>query len=351
MKKVYVGMSGGVDSSVSAALLQQKGLDVTGVFIRTWHPDFLECDWRAERQDAMRVCADLGIAFKTLDLQKEYKEGVVDYMVSEYEKGRTPNPDVMCNKHIKFGAFFDWAMREGADAVATGHYAQAKGGALYAGRDDQKDQSYFLWTLTSEILQKTLFPIGDMVKGDVRKKADELGLHVAKKKDSQGVCFLGKVDMREFLKKFIDTKRGNVLDPDGRVVGHHEGAILYTFGQRHGFTITEKTPDDKPRYVVAKNIQKNTITVSDNFKEEDTFDSRRVAVTTTNWIGISPEPKKEYHARIRYRQPLQQCTSEAVDGNTAQVLFKDPQKAVAPGQSIVMYDGEQCLGGGVVERK
>ncbi len=212
-KKVFVGLSGGVDSSVSAALLQSQGYDVFGVFIKVWQPDFYECTWKEDRLDAMRVCAKLNIPFYTLDLEKEYKKEVVDYMIEEYKNGRTPNPDVMCNKYIKFGGFFDWAMSQGADFVATGHYARLnKEHELVAGRDSNKDQSYFLWTLTKEQLSKTLFPVGDIEKTEVRKLAKKFGLPTAEKKDSQGLCFIGKVDMAEFLHHFIETKPGPVLN-------------------------------------------------------------------------------------------------------------------------------------------
>ena len=205
----------------------------------------------------MRVAAHLDIPFVTLDLEKEYKEEVVDYMIAEYRSGRTPNPDVMCNRYVKFGGFFDWAMKEGADVVATGHYARTYNGDLCKGRDDNKDQSYFLWTLTPEKLAKTLFPVGNIEKPEVRALAKKFGLPNAEKKDSQGLCFVGKIDMKEFLKHFIDEKPGDVLNTDGEVVGHHEGALFYTLGERHGFTVTQKTPEDKPYFVIAKDNKKN----------------------------------------------------------------------------------------------
>ena len=227
-KKVFIGMSGGVDSSVSAALLKEHGYDVTGVFIKVWQPEFFECTWRADRLDAMRVCAKLDIPFLTLNLEKEYKKEVVDYMIDEYKAGRTPNPDVMCNKYIKFGGFFDFAMKHSADFIATGHYARVKKFPrgetsgfnpspevsprgtyqLLAGRDKNKDQSYFLWTLTQKQLQKTLFPIGDIDKPEVRKLAEKYGLATAVKKDSQGLCFIGKIDMKDFLKNYMKEKKG-----------------------------------------------------------------------------------------------------------------------------------------------
>jgi len=270
-KKVFVGLSGGVDSSTSAAILKKDGYDVTGVFIKVWQPDFLPCSWREDRLDAMRVAAHLDIPFITMDLEKEYKQEVVDYMVHEYKEGRTPNPDVMCNKYIKFGAFFDKAMEMGADYVATGHYARVKKDGdvvrLLAGADENKDQSYFLWTLTQKQLKKTLFPIGEYVKPEVRKIAEKFGLSTAKKKDSQGLCFIGKLDMKDFLKEFIPEKKGDVLNGKGEVVGEHDGAYFYTLGQRHGFTVTVKGVDDTPYFIIYKDIEANTITVSHKNQE------------------------------------------------------------------------------------
>ena len=264
--KVFVGLSGGVDSSVSAALLKEHGYEVVGVFIKVWQPPFLECTWKEDRLDAMRVAAQLDIPFMTFDLEKEYKESIVDYMVAEYKAGRTPNPDVMCNKTIKFGAFLEKAKEMGADFVATGHYAQnvEKDGEQYLlkGNDNEKDQSYFLWTLTQAQLKYILFPIGEHKKSEVRKLAEKFDLITATKKDSQGLCFIGKLDMKDFLKEFIEEKRGDVLNTDGAVIGYHDGAVYYTLGQRRGFIITQKTPEDIPYYVVAKDIEQNTITVS-----------------------------------------------------------------------------------------
>jgi len=343
--KVYVGLSGGVDSSVSAALLKEQGYDVTGVFIKVWKPEFIKCDWREDRLDAMRVCAKLEIPFKDLDLEKEYKEEVFDYMIREYKEGRTPNPDVMCNKSIKFGAFLRWALENGADYVATGHYARVRGNGtvkMLAGRDKNKDQTYFLWTLTQEQLKHVLFPIGDLEKPEVRKIAKKFDLLTAEKKESQGLCFVGMVEMRDFLKRFLPEKRGNVLNEEGRVIGYHDGAYYYTLGQRHGFVITEKTPDDKPRFIVAKDVKKNTITVSDKTGdfEQRVSDKKEIEIGDVNWInGKLPDLNKKYQARIRYRQPLQNC--KVFEGSVAgeiRVVFDEFQKSVSSGQSLVLYD-------------
>ncbi len=349
-KKIYVGLSGGVDSSVSAYLLKEKGYDVTGVFIKVWHPDFLECDWKSERRDAMRVCAHLKIPFKELDLSDEYKKDVADYMISEYKEGRTPNPDVMCNKYVKFGGFLDWAIKEGADYVATGHYARNIDDELYAGKDKNKDQSYFLWTLTQEQLSKILFPIGDIEKPEVRKIADKAGLLTAEKKDSQGVCFLGEISMKEFLTRLAEPVPGNVLNEDGDIIGTHNGSILYTIGERRGFLITKKTPNDKPYFVVSKDLEANTITVSD--KEEKgsaLYNAKKMTLRDVNLLPTAQSGK--YQARIRYRQPLQPCllNCSKLCFEQCVVEFDEAQKAVAIGQSVVVYDGDKCLGGGIID--
>ena len=352
MSNVYVGLSGGVDSAVSAALLQQAGHTVTGVFIKTWQPDFIECTWRDEREDAMRVAAHLGIDFKTLDLTLEYKRDVADYMIAEYTAGRTPNPDVMCNKYVKFGGFYEWAREHGADFVATGHYAQVRGGRMYMGADNVKDQTYFLWTLTSDILEHTLFPVGELEKSQVRKLAHDFDLPVADKKDSQGVCFLGKIDMRDFLKNYIDEQQGDVLNGAGSVVGHHEGALFYTLGQRTGFTMTAKTPNDEPQFIVAKDIIANTITVvpESEYRGEDlptNFEVTEVVLSDVSWI-VEPKTDQVYLARFRYRGELHESKLYKVDATNWKIIFSEPQRSVAAGQSVVVYDGTECIGGGII---
>lgn len=347
-KKVYLGMSGGVDSSVSVALLKKAGYDVTGVFIKVWQPDWITCTWKEDRLDAMRVAAKLDIPFITLDLEKEYKEEVVDYMISEYKQGRTPNPDVMCNRHVKFGGFYSWAMKEGADYVATGHYAQIREGKLVAGNDKNKDQSYFLWTLTKEQLSKTLFPVGNIEKPEVRKLAKKFGLPNAEKKDSQGLCFIGKIDIKEFLSHYIESKKGNVLDEKGNIIGEHDGSFFYTIGERHGFTITEKTPHDDPYYVISKNIEKNTITVAHKNVEGNLPNQvKKISLREVNWNQGSVPVGKVLQARARYREKLQEI--KVIDEKT--VEFAEPQDTLSSGQSLVVYDGEVCLGGGIIDIK
>lgn len=345
-KKVFVGMSGGVDSSVSAALLKKAGYDVTGVFIKVWQPDWFKCTWREDRQDAMRVAAQLEIPFITLDLEKEYKREVVDYMIAEYKAGRTPNPDVMCNRYVKFGGFYNWAVKQGADFVATGHYARIENGKLMMGDDQNKDQTYFLWTLTKEQLEHTLFPVGNIEKPEVRKLAKKFKLFTADKKDSQGLCFIGKIDVKEFLSHYISEKRGDVLSADGKIIGYHDGAFFYTIGERHGFTITKKTPHDEPYYVFAKDIEKNTISVSPKTPEGELPNGRTtLPLREVNWIGGQAPVGKKLMARSRYREALQEVTIN----NENFVTFSKPQFTISPGQSLVIYDDKECLGGGIIK--
>lgn len=355
-KKVYVGMSGGVDSSVSAALLQKAGYDVTGVFIKVWQPEWYECTWKEDRLDAMRVCAKLGIPFRDLDLSKQYKKEVVDYMISEYKAGRTPNPDVMCNKSVKFGGFFDWAMKEGADFVATGHYAQVKQEktgkfSMMESKDKNKDQTYFLWTLTETQLSKTLFPVGGLTKPEVRKLAEKFELSTAQKKDSQGLCFIGKIDVADFLSHYIKPKAGNVLNEKGNMIGTHNGAFFLTIGQRRGFTITEKHPDDRPYFVVSKNVSRNEVVVSNTYREnQDTFGRSEISLIETNWINKLPASNEKYFVRSRYRQPLEDASIIITSKRKAVVVFEKPQLAISEGQSLVVYGKkEECLGGGIIE--
>ncbi|MFT5359652.1 MAG: tRNA-specific 2-thiouridylase [Candidatus Paceibacteria bacterium] len=357
-KKVFVGVSGGVDSSVSLALLQEQGYDVTGVFIKTWQPEWIECTWRDERRDAMRVCAHLGVDFVTLDLEKAYKEGVADYMIAEYRSGRTPNPDVMCNKEVKFGGFLDWALENGADYIATGHYTRNsdKEGRqrMLEGKDKNKDQSYFLWTLTQDQLKHTIFPIGDIPKPKVRELAEKFNLPTASKKDSQGVCFIGEIDMKDFLGHYIDEKNGDVLNTDGEVIGEHNGAFLLTIGERHGFTISKKGTEDKALFVVEKDADKNTVTVSEKSpfdeKEGNTAGyTKEVSLIKTNWIPTAFPPfGKDFEARVRYRGERHKCNFMQVRDDTALLVFENPVWGVSAGQSVVVYDKEECIGGGII---
>lgn len=353
-KKVFVGVSGGVDSSVSLALLKEQGCDVTGVFLKVWHPDFLLCDWREERRSAMRVCATLGVPFLTINCEEEYKQEVVDYMISEYKDGRVPNPDIFCNKYVKFGVFLKKALEMGADYVATGHYARVeernKKYELKEGVDKNKDQSYFLYTLGQKELSHTLFPVGGMTKPEVRDLAKKFNLPTADKKDSQGLCFIGKVDMKDFLSHYIKTESGNILNTNGEIIGKHDGAIFYAVGQRHGFTITKKTGDDPRYFVISKDLDKNTITVASKESENDKIYSiNEIFISKIHFISENePVFPLNTHVRIRYRQDKQICTIEKVSGGY-NVIFSKLQNGISPGQSAVFYDGEVCIGGGIIE--
>lgn len=352
---VFVGVSGGVDSSVSLALLKGAGYRVVGVFIRTWQPDFITCTWREERRDAIRVCAAVGVPFLECNLEQEYKQNVAEYMINEYQKGRTPNPDVMCNREVKFGAFLEFACRHGADYVATGHYAQNNKNKdtgfweLKEGNDINKDQSYFLWTLDQTKLQKILFPVGHLPKEQVRRLAKKYSLPTATKKDSQGVCFLGKLDMKEFLSEFIPQKQGAVLNISGEQIGTHDGAWLYTLGERHGFKISHQNPDTKPVYVIEKNIPDNTLIVSSKPNEiarkqqKNSFCLESLSETFPGALSKT----QNITARIRYRGKKLPCFLKKED-DLMTVFFFDPLYDLAPGQSVVFYLGSLCLGGGIV---
>ncbi len=360
---VYVGLSGGVDSSVSAALLKDQDYNVVGVFIRTWQPDFIECTWRDERRDAMRVAAQLDIPFKELDLEQEFKTHVADYMIDEYRKGRTPNPDVMCNREIKFGGFKKWALEQGADFVATGHYAQviqSKKPAprslgevegeldLAVSKDSEKDQTYFLWKLTQEDLQHIMFPVGHLEKKQVRKLAEKYNLSTAVKKDSQGICMLGAVDMKDFLKEYIKPVEGSVINEHGAIIGTHPGSVFFTLGERHGFTITDKNEIGKVFYVISKDVNANTIIVSDNPAKSSLAETKKeIAIENTNFIHPIAIGEK-IHARSRYRALLQECEILSISKTKTIVRFVHPDLTASPGQSLVFYKNGICLGGGII---
>lgn len=338
-EKVYVGLSGGVDSAVSAALLKDAGYDVTGVFIKIWSPEFLECTWREDRLDAMRVAVHLGIPFLEIDLSDEYKTSVVTDMIEQYKKGRTPNPDVLCNETIKFGAFANWAFKNGADIIATGHYARIQkdgdSALLLKGVDPGKDQSYFLYRLSSDILTKTLFPVGGFTKAEIRSKAKHFNLPNAERPDSQGLCFVGDVTMSEFLSRFITLKKGMLLNDARAVVGEHDGAALYTIGQRHGFHLFPEASAG-PYYVTEINTEKNIVHVS---KERRASEHSKATLTYMHWIResqINVEAVPRYHAK-----------SIGAQISDTEVTFSR-STLITPGQSLVFYDGEKCLGGAVI---
>jgi tRNA-specific 2-thiouridylase len=388
-KRVVVGLSGGVDSSVAAYLLQQEGYEVIGLFMKNWHDDSVtisnECPWLEDSNDALLVAEKLGIPFQTVDLSEQYQEKIVDYMFSEYEKGRTPNPDVLCNREIKFAVFLEIALSLGADYVATGHYCQKRtteidGKPLYhliAGADTNKDQSYFLCQLSQEQLAKSLFPIGALTKPQVREIATEMELVTAEKKDSQGLCFIGKVRLPEFLQQKLQPKEGQIIQIDknhpiytstdeaetlaslshkitytpdmGKVVGKHQGAHYFTVGQRKGLNVGGTT---EPLFVIATDVVTNTIYTGLSSNHPGLF--RRglfIDASETHWIrtdlALSVGESKEVMARIRYRQPLQKARLHQEE-KEMYVIFDEPQSAITEGQFVAWYQEDELLGSGVI---
>ncbi len=374
MQTVYVGMSGGVDSSVSALLLQEQGFNVVGVYMKNWSEDLpgMKCPWAEDLADAKRVAVKLGIDFQVWDFEKEYREKVVEYMLREFRAGKTPNPDIMCNQEIKFKLFYEKAMEAGADFIATGHYANVKFfsrsgprpaipsprvvGAdaraaalrtplcenknftpvLARAADENKDQTYFLYRISDEALARTIFPIGGMMKPEVKQLAEERGLHNAYKKESMGVCFVGEVGMKDFLKNYIETEPGEIRESEtDEVLGYHEGAVFYTIGQRHGLYVAS----DLPYYVVKKDVAKNIVYVSKNLNNDALWtDELRIEE-----LVFRSEPRPEISVRLRHRAPLIPAT---IDGE--KLHFAQKVKRPASGQSAVFYDGEICLGGGII---
>ena len=350
MRTVFVGLSGGVDSAVSAALLKQQGYDVVGVFIKIWQPEFIECTWKEDRLDAMRVAAALQIPFREIDLSEQYKEKVVKDMLANYAGGVTPNPDVLCNRYIKFGDFADWAFASGADFIATGHYSRVEKGngntALLRGTDSEKDQSYFLHRIPDNVLERTIFPIGGMMKRDVRELAKRLRLPNAARPDSQGLCFVGDITLKEFLSRFITIASGPVVDMKGKTIGTHDGAALYTIGQRHGFSVRTSKGATATHYVVEIDAAANTVRVSEH-KHDAAKDS--VVLEDIHWIGEAPQLPFQASVEVRYHSAPVRARIES-SGNGVRAIFHEPQ-IVSPGQSLVIYDvvsGEQCHGGGVI---
>ncbi len=346
-KKVYVGMSGGVDSSVTAALLKEQGYDVTGVFMKNWAQDLpgFKCPWQEDFSDAKRVAVQLGIPFKMYDFQTQYQQKVVDYMIAEYQAGRTPNPDIMCNQEIKFKLFLETALEDGADLVATGHYAQVKDGHLYQAVDDNKDQTYFLYRVTEEALRRTLFPLGEMTKPEVRQKAEELGLITAKKKDSVGICFVGEIGIQEFLSNFVQTEPGKIIESaSSKVLGEHEGALFYTIGQRHGLNVG----GGLPYYVIGKDMVKNEVYVTTNLDDPSLW-AKELTLSDIHWINQPPQPGALLQVRTRHRAPLIDVRSTNIsDTGIMQIELKDEIRALTPGQSAVLYSNKQVFGGGIL---
>lgn len=353
-KKVIIGMSGGVDSSVSALLLIQQGYEVAGVYMKNWSQDLpgMKCPWAEDLADAKRVAVKLGIDFEVWDFEDEYRKKVVEYMLDEFRKGNTPNPDIMCNQEIKFKLFYEKAMEAGADFIATGHYARTgNGSTLLRAVDENKDQTYFLYRISDEALAHTIFPIGEMKKPEVKELAAKHGLHNAYKKESMGVCFVGEVGMKDFLKEYIEVEPGEIREIENeRVLGYHEGAVFYTIGQRHGLYLDgEKgvVNDGMPYYVVKKDIARNIVYVSKNLNHEAIWTKelklRDIILRTQTAFSRTEARKKQVLVRLRHRAPL---IPAILDGET--LRFESEVKRPASGQSAVLYDGEICLGGGII---
>lgn len=353
--KVIIGMSGGVDSSVSAFLLKQQGYDVEALFMKNWNETENDdnCVWEKDVEDALKVCEKLKIPINTIDLSEDYWGQVFTSMIKDFEAGLTPNPDILCNQEIKFTAFMNHAINLGAEKIATGHYARIQESnnsfTLKKGTDDNKDQSYFLCRLTQQQLSRAIFPIGDMNKDTVRQMAKDIGFSIYNKKDSTGICFIGERPFKEFLSKYIPIKPGFIKTLEGVVLGTHDGVYFYTIGQRHGLGIGGiQGGSNTPWYVVNKDISSNTLYVIQGNKSPELY-SLGLTARNIHWIeNNTPKYPVECAAKTRYRQPDQTCLITKQSDDAIQVLFKTPQKAIAPGQYVVFYDHDRCLGGGII---
>lgn len=351
--RVVVGMSGGVDSSVAAMLLKEQGYEVIGIFMKNWDDtdEFGVCTATEDYEDVIRVCNQLDIPYYSVNFEKQYWDKVFTYFLEEYKSGRTPNPDVICNKEIKFKAFLDHAMSLGADYVATGHYARVvrQNGKVHMlrGKDENKDQTYFLNQLTEVQLSKVLFPIGDIEKPKVRELAAKASLVTASKKDSTGICFIGERNFKEFLSVYLPAQKGNMETFEGKVVGQHDGLMYYTIGQRHGLGIGG---NGNPWFVIGKDIERNVLYVGQGFHHEMLY-SDSIIADHVSWIREDAIPDAfECTAKFRYRQPDNKVTVERLDDSTVKVVFHEPIRAITPGQAVVFYQGEECLGGGIINQ-
>jgi tRNA-specific 2-thiouridylase len=353
-KRILVGLSGGVDSSVAAARLVKAGHEVVGAFIKTWQPDGVPCNWREERRSAMRAAAHLRIPFITVDLSEIYKREVIDEMLAAYASGLVPNPDVLCNQRVKFGAFLAFARAHGFDAIATGHYVRKrtiKGlHRLFRAVDTEKDQSYFLWTLTQDVLASVEFPIGNTKKSSIREEARTLGLPTATKKDSQGLCFIGPLDVHEFLRRELRTTPGKIRNERGEIIGEHDGAALYAIGQRQHLRIAPRASTSTPYYVVAKDIRTNTLVVSPITPANRTQGGMKT-LRLSNVGEVFPGALAATAGLLlqtRYHGPLTNIKTLRIKNADARITLQDPLFDISPGQSAVMYSGNELLGGGII---
>jgi tRNA-specific 2-thiouridylase len=354
-KKVIVGMSGGVDSSVTALLLKEQGYEVVGLFMKNWEDDDTDeyCPAKQDLIDAAAVADRLDIEIEAVNFSKEYKEKVFNSFLDEYRAGRTPNPDIFCNSEIKFRAFLDHAMGMGADLIATGHYAQVREVdglfQLLKAEDGSKDQSYFLYRLNQSQLSKSLFPLGGLYKREVREIARKAGLATSEKKDSTGICFIGERPFREFLQRYLPTEPGEMRTPEGKVVGRHSGLMYYTLGQRQGLGIGgSKDGDGMPWFVAGKNMENNVLTVVQGHDHPLLY-SDGLQAAQMHWIaGHDPREHWVYAAKTRYRQPDAPCEIDSINGDRCEIRFGEAQWAVTPGQSVVVYESRVCLGGGII---
>jgi tRNA-uridine 2-sulfurtransferase len=351
--RVVVGMSGGVDSSVAALLLKQQGYDVIGIFMKNWDDTDENgvCTATEDYDDVIRVCNQIGIPYYAVNFEKQYWDQVFTYFLEEYKAGRTPNPDVMCNKEIKFKAFLEHAINLGADYVATGHYARVvyRDGEykMLRGIDQNKDQTYFLNQLSQEQLSKVLFPIGELEKSKVREIAMEAGLATATKKDSTGICFIGERNFKDFLSNYLPAKNGKMETFDGEVKGTHDGLMYYTIGQRHGLGIGGS---GEPWFAIGKDLKRNVLYVGQGFHHEKLY-SDSIIADKVSWVSNIEKPQEfECTAKFRYRQEDHKVTVRLLENDEVQVLFHQPIRAITPGQSAVFYQGEECLGGGTIEK-
>ncbi len=356
MARVIVGMSGGVDSSVAALLLKRAGHDVTGIFMNNWEEKdaFGVCTSEPDWADVRAVCDLIGIPCYSVNFAREYRERVFSHFLEEYRKGRTPNPDVLCNREIKFGVFLSFAEKLGAEKVATGHFAKVdrsgQGWQLRRAKDENKDQTYFLYMLGQRALSKAMFPVGDLTKGEIRQIARDAGIPVSEKKDSTGVCFIGERNFKKFLSGYLPAQPGDMVTVDGRIVGRHDGLMYYTLGQRRGLGIGG-SGDGRRWFVVAKDLERNRLVVDQGEDSPLLYTSRADGGECT-WLAGFPPVEEDRPLRcqvqLRHRQPLQDC-SIILRGDRVQIDFDRPQRAVTPGQSAVFYDGEVCLGGAIVD--